>query len=122
MIGPYVLLAGLNGMAMVLMAAYGAHGLAGVDAAHQGFYQTGWQIHAIHSLFVAMVGFHAGHSRWLHAAFWLGLAGMTMFCIPLYGLALGWWNTGGFVTPAGGFSLLAAWLCLVLAAISRIRS
>ena len=122
MIGLYVLLAGLNGMTMILMAAYGAHGLSGTDAERQALFQTGWQIHAIHCLFLAMIGLYACHSRWLHGAFWFGLAGTVFFCVPLYGAALGWWSGGGPVTPVGGLFLLSAWFSLMPAGISRIRS
>jgi uncharacterized membrane protein YgdD (TMEM256/DUF423 family) len=120
--GLYVLVAGLNGMIMVLMGAYGAHGLAGVDLLYHATFQTGWQIHAVHSVFLAAVALYARHNHWLHGAFWLGLVGTMFFCIPLYGPAFDWWSNGGFVTPVGGFFLLAAWFSMALAGISRMKS
>ena len=122
MIALYILLAGFNGMAMMLMGAYGAHGLVEAEPALRALFQSAWQIHSVHSLFIAMVGLYGRHNHWLHGAFWLGLAGMALFCLPIYGQALGWWPAGSVLTPVGGFLLIVAWFSLVLAAISRIRT
>lgn len=121
MTGLAAVLAGLNGAAMVALGAYGAHGLATVDPAYRAIYQTGWQIHAAHAAFLLAVALCGQRSRWLDAAFWLGLLGTALFCVPLYGPALGWWTSGGFVPPLGGLTLMAAWLALVPAGLARIR-
>jgi uncharacterized membrane protein YgdD (TMEM256/DUF423 family) len=121
MIGLYVVLAGVNGIVMLVMGSIGAHGLEPVDPSHLASYQIGWQMHGIHSVFLLAVGLHGRHNRWLHSSFWLGLSGTMMFCVPLYGPALNWWPSGSFLTPVGGFFLMAAWFGLVLAGLHRIR-
>jgi|GEM_PF-1394743 len=122
MIGLYLLLAGLNGIAMMIMGAIGAHGLEPVDPGYLASYRIGWQVHGMHSVFLAVVAMFGRHNRWLHASFWLGLAGTVMFCVPLYGPPLDWWTEGSVLTPVGGFCLMAAWFGLVMAGAGRMRA
>ncbi|MCA8927137.1 MAG: DUF423 domain-containing protein [Alphaproteobacteria bacterium] len=123
MTGLMLILAGLNGLAMVAMGAIGAHALpSGAAAAAAVPFQSGWQIHGLHAALLAALALHAPESRWLRAAFWLGLLGTLLFSGSIYGLALGWWSGGRFVTPMGGSVLMLAWLALAGAGLGRLRA
>lgn len=122
MIGTYVAMAGLNGMALVGLAAYGAHGLEQVDMAYRAQYQTGWQLHAVHAAVLVAIAMSSRPNRWLHSAFWLLAIGTAVFCLPLYGPALGIWVPSALLAPVGGFVLIVGWFAMVLAGVSRTVS
>ena len=115
MSGICILIAGLNGAAMVALAAYGAHG---ANLSSAALFQTGWQLHAVHSAVLLALALHSPAGWLLRAGFFLMAAGILLFCGALY------WSgatgqSGGFAAPAGGTALIGSWLALSLIHISE---
>jgi len=120
---PWIFLAGLGGVLAVGMGAYAAHGLAG-DAAAQALVERGSQYQLLHCLALLGVDRVAADSRRgggiAHLAALLFVLGMALFCGSLYLKAL----TGAplpvpMLTPAGGMTLMVAWLVLAAAGLRR---
>ena len=120
---PWIVLAGLSGVVAVGMAAYAAHGLA-ADAAAQALVERASLYQLFHALALLAADRIAADSRraaWpAQLAAVLFVVGMLLFCGSLYLKAL----TGQplplpMVTPAGGMTLMAAWLALALAGVRR---
>jgi len=122
MIGIFLALAGLNGIAMVVLAIFGTHFMDGAEIAHRAMFQTGWQIHSIHSVALLAIGLSRRSNRWLHSGFLLILLGVIAFCGPLYGPGIGIWIPRMLGAPIGGFLLIAGWFSLVIAGISRFKA
>lgn len=120
---PWIVLAGLSGLIAVGMGAYGAHGLAG-DADSQALVERASQYQLFHSLALLAADRVAGDNRrgavLPHLAALLFMVGMLLFCGSLYLKALsGQPLPVPMVTPAGGMTLMAAWLVLALAGLRR---
>lgn len=113
-------LAAAMGAMAVLMGAFAAHGLkAKLLPDHPEWldaFKTGAQYQMYHSLAMLAVAMGAGFGRWMSRACWCWLAGMVLFSGSLYALALTGQTWLGAVTPFGGLSFVAGWVCLFLAA------
>lgn len=116
MSGLYVLIAGLNGAAMVALAAYGAHG---ANLSNAALFQTGWQLHAVHSAVLLALALHSPAGWLLRAGFFLMAAGICLFCGALY-LSGATGQSGGLAAPAGGMALVASWLAIAAAGALRL--
>lgn len=120
---PWIVLAGLAGIVAVGMGAYAAHGLA-ADATSQALVERGSQYQLFHALALLAADRIAADSRrtsWLaQAAAALFVLGMALFSGSLYLKALiGQPLPLPMVTPAGGMTLMAAWLVLAVAGFRR---
>jgi uncharacterized membrane protein YgdD (TMEM256/DUF423 family) len=117
--------AGALGATGVVLGAFGAHALRpALDAAGtREVWETASRYQLLHA--VALVGF----AGWLRAspappgraATWavgLWAAGTLLFSGSLYALALGGPRWFGPVTPLGGASLIAGWVCAACAAFA----
>lgn len=126
MIRAYIVLAALFGLTGVALGAFASHALKSqLSAAYLAVFQTGVQyqmLHALALLGVALLSLHRP-GRLLTAAGALFVAGILLFSGSLYLLTLTLSGIGklGMITPLGGTSFLAGWLCLALAGW-RIRS
>lgn len=119
MMGPRLLLVAgaAAGFVAVAAGAFGAHGLEGrVPSELLSTFETGVRYHAWHAL--ALVTLAPVAARWPDplwgVAGALFLAGIVVFSGSLYVLTLTgarWW---GAVTPLGGVSFLAGWVCLAV--------
>jgi uncharacterized membrane protein YgdD (TMEM256/DUF423 family) len=103
----------------VALGAFGAHALkARLDADMLGTFEVGVRYQMYHALALLAVGW--AHTRWpgtmLTAAGWLFVAGTVIFSGSLYLLSVTGARWLGAVTPIGGLTLLAGWLCLAWAA------
>ncbi|KAM9426734.1 transmembrane protein 256 [Pholidichthys leucotaenia] len=105
-------LAALSGASAVSAGAYGAHGFKNSDPDDYQIilFETANKYHFYHSL--ALLG--AAHCGKPAVAGALLLAGMGMFCGPLYYQALT--RDPGFskMAPMGGMSMIAGWLAMIL--------
>ena len=106
----------------VALGAFGAHVLSGrLDAKSLQTFETAVRYHALHGLGLLLVGLLTGGCIELgRPADLAGLfmtAGIVLFCGSLYWLALGGPRWLGPVTPIGGLCLIAAWACLLIAAL-----
>jgi uncharacterized membrane protein YgdD (TMEM256/DUF423 family) len=94
----------------------------GVEMSHRAMFQTGWQIHAIHSMALLALALSRKSNKWLHGGFVLILAGVAAFCGPLYAPSLGIWVPQVLAAPVGGFFLVAGWLAVTFAGLSRFKT
>ncbi|HBO9578351.1 TPA: DUF423 domain-containing protein [Pseudomonas aeruginosa] len=114
MLRPFLLLAAFFGFTGVALGAFAAHGLKKqLSAEYLAVFQTGVHYQLIHALALFGVALLATRldGRLVSAAGGLFTLGILLFSGSLYLLTL-----SGIVTPFGGVSFLAGWLCLGLAA------
>ena len=116
----FFLLAGsLSGFLSVAFGAFGAHALKErLDAYSLGVFQTGVQYQFLHAIVLLLL---AGWLRQedqalVRGAGYFFIGGSVVFSGSLYTLALSGVKLWGAVTPLGGLSFLAGWLCLFFAA------
>lgn len=118
--------AGILGLAAVALGAFGAHALKQtlIERGMTTAWETGSRYHLVHT--VAVLGVAA----WLRAAAeetsralpWavrLWCLGTLLFSGSLYWLSIGGPRWLGPVTPLGGVALIAGWLLIVVAALSK---
>jgi len=115
----FLILGGINAALVVMLGAFGAHGLkARLTAEMLAVYQTGVHYHLFHALGLLAVGLVASQiadSVWLKWSGWLMLAGIIIFSGSLYVLSVSGLRWLGAVTPFGGFSFIVAWVLFVVA-------
>ncbi|MBG4271876.1 DUF423 domain-containing protein [Pseudomonas aeruginosa] len=123
MLRPFLLLAAFFGFTGVALGAFAAHGLKKqLSAEYLAVFQTGVHYQLIHALALFGVALLATRldgrldGRLVSAAGGLFTLGILLFSGSLYLLALSGVGKLGIVTPFGGVSFLAGWLCLGLAA------
>ena len=114
-----LLLAALFGFTGVGLGAFAAHGLKGqLSAEYLAVFQTGVHYQMLHTL--ALLGLAALWQRLggrlLTAAGVCFCVGILLFSGSLYALTLSGISALGMITPVGGLTFLAGWLCLGLAA------
>jgi uncharacterized membrane protein YgdD (TMEM256/DUF423 family) len=115
----FLILGGINAALVVMLGAFGAHGLkAKLTAEMLAVYQTGVHYHLFHALGLLAVGLVAtqvADSVWLKWSGWLMLAGIILFSGSLYVLSVSGLRWLGMVTPFGGVAFIAAWIVFVIA-------
>lgn len=109
-------IAAAAGFLAVALGAFGAHGLKDVLARNgmRDVWETAAFYHFIHAVMLYLI---AGRKPFAAAAWWCFLAGIVLFSGSLYLLAATNVLWLGFVTPFGGVSLLAGWVCLFFSAV-----
>jgi uncharacterized membrane protein YgdD (TMEM256/DUF423 family) len=115
----FLILGGINAALVVMLGAFGAHGLkAKLTAEMLAVYQTGVHYHLFHALGLLAVGLVASQiadSVWLKWSGWLMLVGIILFSGSLYVLSVSGMRWLGMVTPFGGLAFIAAWIVFVIA-------
>jgi len=123
---PTLLAAGLLGLTGVALGAFGAHALRDtlLERGMTSAWETASRYQLLHA--VALLGVAAGvrnvpatAQRWLGWAALCWTVGTVIFSGSLYALALGGPRWLGPVTPLGGLSLMAGWICVVVAASAK---
>ena len=112
--------AGITGFVGVALGAFAAHGLkARLDPDMLAVFDTAVRYQMYHVF--AIVAAAWAWARWQRPAFavagWLFAAGIVIFSGSLYVLALCSVRWLGAITPLGGVTFLAGWLCLGLGAL-----
>jgi uncharacterized membrane protein YgdD (TMEM256/DUF423 family) len=103
----------------VTLGAFGAHVLKDrLTAGMLANFETGVRYQMYHALALLAVAWVI--DRWPVtslpvAAGWFFVAGVLLFSVSLYVLALSGVRWLGAITPLGGVSFVAGWLCLLLA-------
>jgi uncharacterized membrane protein YgdD (TMEM256/DUF423 family) len=119
MLRVFVMLAAFFGFTGVALGAFAAHGLKNkLSAEYLAVFQTGTHyqlIHALALLAVAVLSIYLP-GRLVNTAGWMFCLGIVLFSGSLYALTLTGISTLGIITPFGGLSFLAGWLCLGVAA------
>jgi uncharacterized membrane protein YgdD (TMEM256/DUF423 family) len=117
----FLILGGINAALVVLLGAFGAHGLkARMTAEMLAVYQTGVHYHLFHALGLLAVGLVAmqiSDSVYLKWSGWLMLVGIILFSGSLYVLSVSGLRWLGMVTPFGGMSFIVAWILFVVAIV-----
>jgi len=119
MLRVFVMLAAFFGFSGVALGAFAAHGLKSrLSAEYLAIFQTGTHYQLIHALALLAVALLSVQlpGRLLSCAGWLFALGIVLFSGSLYLLTLTGVSKLGIITPFGGLSFLAGWLCLGLAA------
>lgn len=121
---PYLLLAALNGFVVVLLGAFGAHGLQSLLSAEAlSTWETAVRYHMFHAgafIAPAVLATQHYHPR-LRVIAALFQGGILLFSGSLYLLALSGVSALGFITPIGGLAFLAGWALLVFALLGGSR-
>jgi uncharacterized membrane protein YgdD (TMEM256/DUF423 family) len=111
------------GASAVALGAFGAHGLKEILANHgtAEIWRTAAQYHLMHAIACLAAtlalqgggaGFRDGALRWAVRGW---LVGVVLFSGSLYGLALSGPKWLGPITPLGGLSFIAGWVCVAFA-------
>jgi len=119
-----ILLAGAVFMVLaVLLGAFGAHALkARLSPEMLQIYKTAvdYQFyHALGLLLIGLIGFHI-NSKWISRAGIFLISGIILFSGSLYVLSLSGIRVFGAITPIGGLSFVAGWVCLAMAVWKKI--
>jgi len=117
----YLLLGSINALLVVLIGAFGAHGLkARLTVENMAIFQTGVQYHFYHAVGLILVGLIAWHiptSPHLRWSAWLMIMGIILFSGSLYALSITNIRWLGMITPVGGMAFIIAWLLLSIGII-----
>lgn len=118
-----ILITGAVFMALaVISGAFGAHALKKVLTPEMlAIYHTGVEYqfyHALGLLIIGLTGFHI-KSKYLSWAGLLLTIGIVIFSGSLYVLTLSGIKALGAITPLGGVSFIAGWICLVIALVRK---
>lgn len=115
----FLILGGLNAALVVMLGAFGAHGLKAILTADMlAVYQTAVHYHLFHALGLLAVGLVAtqiADSVWLRWSGWLMLLGIILFSGSLYVLSVSGLRWLGMITPFGGLAFITAWIVFVIA-------
>jgi len=113
-----ILIAGALLMALgVLLGAFGAHALkASLSADMLDVYKTGVEYQFYHSLGLLLIGLigYQIKSKWLNWSGLLLIIGIILFSGSLYALSISGIKILGVITPIGGLSFVAGWICLAV--------
>jgi uncharacterized membrane protein YgdD (TMEM256/DUF423 family) len=102
----------------IVLGAFGAHGLSGLDPVRLGWWATAGQYHFVGSVGLLATGLLApGRSAWGPAAAFV--VGILLFSGSLYAMALGAPRWLGAITPLGGLTLIAGFVWLGVRGLKR---
>ena len=111
-------LGSINALLVVLIGAFGAHGLkARLTVENMAVFQTGVQYHFYHAVGLILLGLIALQipiSPYLRWSGWLMLVGIILFSGSLYTLSITNIRWLGMITPFGGLTFIIAWLLLTI--------
>ena len=106
----------------VLNGAFGVHALkTRLSPEMMAVYKTAVEYqfyHALGLLLVGLIGFHI-ESKWLNWSGNMLIAGIVLFSGSLYALSITGIEILGAITPIGGISFVAGWICLAVAIWKR---
>jgi len=106
----------------VLLGAFGAHALKKILSPEMlAIYKTGVEYqfyHALGLLSIGLIGFHI-ESKWLRWSGILLIIGIVIFSGSLYALSISGIKILGAITPIGGLSFVAGWICLAVGIIQH---
>jgi uncharacterized membrane protein YgdD (TMEM256/DUF423 family) len=116
----YTKIGALTAMLSVVFGAFGAHLLKDrLTSDALDVFQTGVQYQMFHSvgiLLIALMIDRLPHQKLANWAARLLLIGIVLFSGSLYALALSGIDMLGAITPIGGVSFIAGWICMALSA------
>ena len=116
----FFILGAASALLGVAAGAFGAHALkARLTPEMLAIFEVGNRYQMYHAFGLIACAWAVG--RWpgalTNTAGWLFVAGTIVFSGSLYALSLSGIRGLGAITPIGGLALLAAWACLLAAAV-----
>ena len=127
----FLALAAFFGMLAVMIGAFGAHGLEDILSEHaKQRYQTGVSYQFYHVAALLVIGVlsaiqnssHKNQPRLLTFSGMFFVLGILLFSGSLYLYALTGKTYFGIITPVGGLSFIAGWLCLLVFSMKSTNS
>ncbi|MGM9927039.1 MAG: DUF423 domain-containing protein [Bacillus sp. (in: firmicutes)] len=116
----FISLGAINAFLAVALGAFGAHMLEGrIPDNYLDTWETAVMYQMFHALGLLAVGLLAekvGEMKSIKWAGWLLFVGIILFSGSLYVLSLTQISVLGAITPFGGVSFLAGWVCVMVAA------
>lgn len=118
----FILISSSLAFLAVAAGAFGSHILKKTLSPELlSIFETGVKYHMYHALalFLVAILIRFENARLLTTSGWLFIAGTVIFSGSLYILSISgikWW---GAITPLGGISFLAGWLCLIAYALQK---
>lgn len=120
----WLFLGAVNGFLAVIAGAVGAHVLENrLQGPARGFYDMAAHFQLWHALALVAVALLSTYprrpagARWLRVAGTGFIAGIVLFCGPLYDLAIAGSSAVHWIIPIGGMCLIGGWLALAIAAL-----
>lgn len=115
---PWISIASVLGGAAVILAALGAHFVAGGEHIHR-LHETANKLHMFHILPLIVLGFLPAPSKTVSllaaiSGFFM-ILGIGFFSGSLYFFAYTGIPVGFLITPAGGICFVLGWVCLAIA-------
>jgi uncharacterized membrane protein YgdD (TMEM256/DUF423 family) len=114
----YLVLGSINALLVVLIGAFGAHGLkTRLSIENMAIFQTGVQYHFYHAVGLILVGLIAMQltsSPYFRWSAWLMVMGIVLFSGSLYALSITNIRWLGAITPIGGTAFILAWIMLAI--------
>ena len=111
-------------MLSVMIGAFGAHMLEPIIGEDKiSVYETGVQYHMIHALGIILIGVIAkvfGEAKLLVWSARLLFIGIILFSGSLYALSISGLGPLGAITPLGGVSFIAGWICLAVTVLKKV--
>jgi len=121
----FLFLGGVNMFLVVILGAFGAHGLKErLSTEMMAIYQTGVQYHFYHAIGLLIVGILSFFLQVSPLIRWSGLlmvVGIVIFPGSLYLLSVTGLRWLGAITPVGGTAFVTAWFLLGLASLKAVR-
>src|SRR5690606_12551244 len=114
----YFVIGAINAALAVALGAFGAHGLEDRISAHYlDVFETGVKYHMYGALSLMLISLRdkvAGGGRKALIGGRLLVAGMRIFSVSLYVLAVTGQSKLGMITPIGGVAMLAGWVFVII--------
>lgn len=102
----------------IVLGAFGAHGLSGLDPVRLGWWATASQYHFVGSVGLLATGLLDG-GRALRGPATAFVAGILLFSGSLYAMTLGAPRWLGAITPVGGLALITGFVWLGVRGLKR---
>lgn len=115
-------IAGWLGATGVILGAFGAHALKSrISPESLVIFHTGVSYHQLHAVAMLGLGILNPQSKWGSRIWGFWLAGVCVFSLSLYALAVTGIKVFGAITPIGGVLLISGWIVLALDSSWRTR-
>ena len=116
----YLLWGSISGCLVVLIGAFGAHGLKDIlDDYSKSIYDKAVLYQMFHTLIILILGIanKINPEIQFHLSAWAFLIGIIIFSGSLYILAISGFKTLGMITPIGGLFFIIGWVLLIIKAL-----
>ncbi|MCG8492497.1 MAG: DUF423 domain-containing protein [Sneathiellales bacterium] len=121
---PWISIASVLGAIAVILAALGAHFVAGGEHVHR-LHETANKLHMFHILPLAILGLLPATSKTVSLFATMSgifvILGIGFFSGSLYFFAYSGIPVGFLITPAGGICFILGWICLAIAGFASWR-